>query len=78
MPTPDDEDQRQLHRELLALKVESTRHANRIKGLLASCGLAVEVDDTLPALLAELRSWDDLPLPQIGRASCRERVYSSV
>ena len=59
VPTPYDEDQRQLHRELLALKVESTKHVNRIKGLLASCGLTVEVDDTLPALLPELRSWDN-------------------
>jgi transposase len=63
VPTPYDEDQRQLHRELLALKVESTRHINRIKGLLASCGMALEVDDSFLDHLPELRSWDDLPLP---------------
>ena len=75
VPTPDDEDQRQLHRELLALKVESTKHVNRIKGLLASCGLTVEVDDTLPTLLPELRSWDDLPLPpELHQRLVREHV----
>jgi transposase len=75
VPTPDDEDQRQLHRELLALKVESTRHVNRIKGLLASRGLAVEVDDALPALLPALRSWDDLPLPpELHQRLVREHV----
>jgi len=64
-----------LDRELLALKVESTKHVNRIKGLLASCGLTVEVDDTLPTLLAELRSWDDLPLPpELHQRLVREHV----
>jgi len=75
VPTPYDEDQRQLHRELLALKVESTKHVNRIKGLLASCGLTVEVDDALHTLLPELRSWDDLPLPpELHQRLVREHV----
>jgi transposase len=69
-PTPDDEDARQLHRELAALKTESTRHVNRIKGLLASCGLAAEVDDDLPTTLATLRQWDAAPLPE----ELRERL----
>ncbi len=38
-PSVQDEDDRQLHRELLTLKNEQTRHVNRIKGLLAACGL---------------------------------------
>lgn len=62
-PSVDDEDQRQLHRELIALNMESTRHVNRIKGLLASCGLALEVDDEVPQRLPELRLWDETPLP---------------
>jgi transposase len=41
VPSEADEDKRQLHRELMELKVERTEHVNRIKGLLASCGLAV-------------------------------------
>jgi transposase len=34
VPSRQAEDDRQLHRELLALKTERTRHVNRIKGLL--------------------------------------------
>jgi len=75
VPTPYDEDQRQLHRELRALKVESTRHVNRIKGLLASYGMAVEVDDSFLEHLSELRSWDDLPLPpELHQRLVREHV----
>jgi len=36
VPSPEDEDQRQLHRDLMALKAEQTHHINRMKGLLAS------------------------------------------
>ena len=39
VPSPEDEDQRQLHRELMALKAEQTHHTNRIKGLLTSQGV---------------------------------------
>src|SRR5688572_6794160 len=41
VPSVEDEDRRQLHRDLLELKAERARHVNRIKGLLAACGLAV-------------------------------------
>jgi transposase len=57
------EDQRQLHRELEELKDERTRHINRIKGLLASQGLALKtVDGTLPLWLEEARWWDGTAL----------------
>ena len=39
VPTADDEDRRQLHRELIELKAQRTEHTNRIKGLLAGLGL---------------------------------------
>ena len=39
VPRVADEDRRQLHRDLLELKAERTQHTNRMKGLLASCGL---------------------------------------
>jgi transposase len=48
IPSPDDEDRRQPHRELMAVKDERTEHSNRIKGLLASLGLDVLVDEHLP------------------------------
>jgi transposase len=63
VPTSDDEDRRQPHRELMAVKGERTEHANRIKGLLASLGLDVAVDEHLPKRLGLLRQWDGAPVP---------------
>jgi transposase len=57
-PTAEDEDRRQLHRELIALKGERTAHGNAIKGLLAGLGLQVSVDDLFPKRLELLRQWD--------------------
>jgi transposase len=63
VPSVADEDRRQLHRELQELKDERTRHINRIKGLLASQGLALEVVDALlPKWLAAARLWDGTAL----------------
>ena len=39
VPTLEQEDRRQLHRELLRLRQERTSHINRLKGLLVSQGL---------------------------------------
>lgn len=64
IPSVIDEDRRQLHRDLLELKAQRTQHTNRIKGLLASCGLDVPgVDERFPEVLAELRTWDDQAVP---------------
>ena len=64
IPSVADEDRRQLHRDLLELKAERTQHANRTKGLLAGCGLAVaSINAEFPELLAQLRTWDDQPAP---------------
>jgi transposase len=57
------EDQRHLHRQLLALKGERTRYVNRIKGLLVSQGIHLSVDDEFLTHLPELRLWDGAPLP---------------
>lgn len=43
VPTPEDEDERQLHRELESLTPERTQHINRIKGLLMAQGFHCEV-----------------------------------
>jgi transposase len=69
-PTVEEEDARQLHRELETLKKEQTSHVNRIKGLLASCGLTVVVDRQFPKRLKELRQWDGSCVP----AEMRERL----
>jgi transposase len=63
VPTPAEEDARQLHRELITLGQQATEHINRIKGLLASCGLAIEVDRHFPQRLKELRQWDGASVP---------------
>jgi transposase len=64
VPGVDDEDRRQLHRDLAELKAERTRHVNRLKGLLASCGLALaQVEEAFPEALAGLRTWDGQPVP---------------
>jgi transposase len=63
VPSVADEDQRQLHRELIELKSERTAVSNSIKGLLATLGLTVIVDETLPKQLENLRQWDGAKLP---------------
>jgi transposase len=63
IPRVEDEDRRQSHRELMALKDERTEHSNRIKGLLASLGLDVLVDERLPQRLDRIRQWDGTPVP---------------
>ena len=64
VPTPEEEDARQLHRELITLSHQATEHTNRIKGLLAGFGLAIEVDRHFPKKLKELRQWDGTPVPK--------------
>jgi transposase len=64
VPSVADEDRRQLHRDLLELKAQRTQHTNRIKGLLAGCGLALSnIDAQFPDVLAKLRTWDGQPVP---------------
>lgn len=57
------EDQRQLHRELLALKREQTHHINRIKGVLASQGVVLEVKTDFLKQLEAARLWDGSSVP---------------
>ena len=63
VPTADDEDRRQLHRELIELKAQRTEHINRIKGLLAGLGLSAPIDAGLLDRLDRLRQWDGTELP---------------
>ncbi len=68
VPTVEEEDRRQLHRELRTLKKERTRVTNRIKGLLANQGLRVAKRRAVSALLEGMRLWDGAPLPAGLRA----------
>lgn len=68
VPTVEEEDRRQLHRELRTLKKERTRVKNRMQGLLANHGLRLSKGRDLTALLEEMRLWDGSPLPAGLRA----------
>jgi transposase len=57
-PSPQEEDRRQIHRELAALKKDKTRSTNRIKGLLASQGIQLEEMDLCDQELDAIRLWD--------------------
>ena len=73
VPSPKDEDDRQLHRELSTLKKERTRQINRIKGLLAGQGLRLPVKADLLQRLEGARTWDGLPLgPRLQARLVRE------
>jgi transposase len=70
VPTADDEDRRQLHRELIELKAQRTEHSNRIKALLAGLGLSAPIDAGLLERLEGLRQWDGAELP----SGLRQRI----
>lgn len=63
VPTPDEEDQRHLHRNLLRLKTDRTRQINRIKGLLVGVGVVLnKIDSTFAQRLETLKTFDGEPL----------------
>jgi len=70
VPTFEEEDRRQLHRELRTLKKERTRTVNRMQGLLASQGVRPPKGRDVRALFDAIRLWDGSPLP----AGLRARV----
>ena len=63
VPTVEQEDSRQLHRDLVALGGERTRHINRIKGLLASYGVRMAIRRDFLDRLERVRLWDGSPVP---------------
>src|SRR4051812_35084513 len=76
VPTPDEEDQRRLCRELKTLVGERVRHVNRLRGLFFSQGIA-DYDPRRPdrrARLDELRTGDGRPLPPHLKAVARREL----
>lgn len=74
VPSVKAEDERQLHREMMGLKSERTRHINRMKGLLASQGVVMEIGAGFKEAIGEVRLWDGSQLP--GRLRMRlDREY---
>lgn len=68
VPTEAAEDRRQAHRELLTLKRDRARVTNRIKGLLATQGVVLEVVGDFLGQLDQVRLWDAGALPVALRA----------
>lgn len=63
VPSVEQEDARQLHREVATLKQERTRLRNRIKGLLATHGAGLATWTDVGAQLARVRGADGRALP---------------
>lgn len=76
-PSPEEEDRRQLHRELMTTRRDRTRLTNRIKGLLFAQGIHLKDIRELPARLAQMKLWDGSRLPQRLRARI-EREWQKV
>ena len=65
VPTEADEARRHTHRELDQLKRERTGHVNRIRGLLASYGVAIaRIDARFVDNLAAAQMWNGQPVPE--------------
>jgi transposase len=77
VPSPEAEDARHLHRELMTLKRDRTRVTNRIKARLATLGvLDVELGPDFPAHVERLRLWNGLELPNRMRVRLRREWAS--
>ena len=77
VPSLEVEDQRQLHRELVTLKTEHTRHINRIKGLLIGQGVSIPVAADLLERLDTVHLWDGSGMPA-GLHNRLEREYQRI
>lgn len=64
VPTCEQEDGRQGPRELGLLKEERTAHRNRIKSLLASQGVCLQIHQNFLEQLDQVRLWDGRALPE--------------
>lgn len=63
VPNWEDEDRRQLHRELEVLKEERKQHRVRIQSLLFTQGIDLSVGRDFMKKLDQLRCWNQQPIP---------------
>jgi transposase len=77
VPSVEEEDRRQLHREMLTAKQDRTRVINRIKGLLAGHGVQLARQDDVDTQLDQARQWDGSPLPSALRTRLK-RAWQQV
>ncbi len=81
VPSEADEDRRNLHRSLGETKRVRTREINRIKGLLKTQGVAMQIDSHFVEQLERERTWDERPLPpllvdRVKRCHARLRFFT--
>jgi len=77
VPSVEEEDRRQLHRELTTAKQDRTRIVNRIKGLLAGHGVQLVRQGDVEAQLDQTHQWDGAPLPSALRSRLK-RAWQQV
>jgi transposase len=77
VPSVDEEDRRQLHRELTTAKQDRTRVINRLKGLLAGHGVQLALQGDVDAQLEQVQQWDGSPLPSALRTRL-QRAWQQV
>jgi transposase len=76
-PTVEEEDRRQLHRELITARRDRTRVTNRIKSLLFAQGIHLTELGDLPRELPSLELWDGSRLPR-GLVRRLEREWTKL
>jgi transposase len=79
VPTPAQEDRRQMQRELMTTRRDRARLVVRIKSLMVAQGVQVGPRGALPEHLPSLRMWNGEPLPEhllerLGREVAKVRV----
>jgi transposase len=77
VPDEECEDRRHFHRELADLKVERTRHINRIKGLLTGQGVCAPIQPDFLDFLSTVRLWNGNSLSKELRSRL-EREYQRI
>jgi len=68
VPSVEEEDNRQLHRELKTLKKDQTRHINRIKSYLVGQGIRMKIKKEFLKEIEGVRKWDGSQLPESLKA----------
>jgi transposase len=77
VPSVDEEDRRQLPRELTTAKQDRTRVIKRIKGLVAGHGGQLALQGDVDAQLDQVPQWDGSPLPSALRSRL-QRAWQQV
>jgi transposase len=71
VPSVEEEDNRQLHRELKTPKKDQTRHINRIKSYLVGQGIRMKIKKEFLKEIEGVRKWDGSQLPESLKARLR-------